>query len=72
VYRYEISQVKRNVERTDWSITEIPEGDQQVILQTSETPFAEGTKLQIVATPVLVQEAAPAEANPTPQPRKCS
>ena len=72
VYRYEISLVKRNVERTDWSITEIPEGDQQVILQTSETPFAEGTKLQIVATPVLVQEAAPAEANPTPQPRKCS
>jgi sortase (surface protein transpeptidase) len=72
VYRYEISLVKRNVERTDWSITEIPEGAQQLILQTSETPFAEGTKLQVVAKPVLVQDADPAEANPTPKPRKCS
>ena len=72
VYRYEISLVKRNVERTDWSITEIPGGEQQLVIQTSETPFAEGTKLQVVAKPVLVQDADSAEANPLPKPRKCS
>ena len=72
LYWYEISRVKRHVERTDWSITEIPPGEQQLVLQTSETPFAEGTKLQVVARPVLVQDADPAAANPPPKPRKCS
>jgi LPXTG-site transpeptidase (sortase) family protein len=72
VYWYEISEVKRDVKPTDWTITEIPEGEQQLILQTSETPFASGTKLQVAAKPVLVQDAEPEEANPTPKPRKCS
>jgi sortase (surface protein transpeptidase) len=76
MYRYEITRVRRQVDPGDWSITEIPEGEQQLILQTSETATladdGKQTKLQVVATPVLVQDAAPAEANPTPQPRKCS
>jgi hypothetical protein len=73
VYWYTISLVKRHVTRTDWTLADnVAPGQRQLILQTSETPYKDGTKLQVRADFVLVQDADPAEANPTPKPRACS
>jgi hypothetical protein len=73
MFWYSVSLVKRHATRTDWSLADdVAPGVRQLVLQTSETPYEDGTKLQVRADFVLVQDADPAEANPTPEPRTCS
>src|SRR3990172_9485947 len=70
VYLYEIYRVKRHA--TDFSLAEdVPEGEQGLILQTSEGPRGTIPKLQIAAKLLNVAQASLAEANPTPYPRDC-
>ncbi len=70
VYLYQIHRVKRHA--TDFSLAEdVPEGEQGLILQTSEGPKGTIPKLQIAATLLNVAQASLAEANPTPHPRDC-
>jgi sortase (surface protein transpeptidase) len=73
VYWYSMARVQRHVAYTDWTlVTESKPGTRQLVLQTSETPYATGTKLQILATFELVQPATYAESHPTPHPVVCS
>jgi sortase (surface protein transpeptidase) len=69
LHLYELTQVKRHA--TDLSITDIPAGDQQLVLQTSEGVSGTIPKLQVAAQPVSVLPASAADANPTPHPRVC-
>jgi hypothetical protein len=69
VHLYEITRVKRHA--TDLSLTTVPPGEHRLVLQTSEGPTGTVPKLQLAAEPVSVVQAAPAEANPRPQPRVC-
>src|SRR3990172_2463971 len=70
VYLYEIYRVKRHA--TDFSLAEdVPEGEQGLILQTSEGPRGTIPKLQIAAKLLNVAQASLAESNPTPYPRDC-
>jgi hypothetical protein len=69
LHLYEITRVKRHA--TDLSITRIPAGQQQLVLQTSEGWHGHVPKLQVVARPIAVVAAKPADANPVPHPRVC-
>ena len=64
---YEIDQVIRGVSGTSTASTARAFGatTDQLWLQTSEGPTKDSTKLQIVATPLGVLAADPAEAHPT-------
>jgi len=69
LHLYEITRVKRHA--TDLSITRIPAGQQQLVLQTSEGWHGHVPKLQVAARQIAVVAAKPAEANPVPHPRVC-
>jgi hypothetical protein len=69
LHLYEITRVKRHA--TDLSITRIPAGQQQLVLQTSEGWHGHVPKLQVVARQIAVVAAKPADANPVPHPRVC-
>jgi hypothetical protein len=69
LHLYEIVRVKRHA--TDLSITNIPAGTHQLVLQTSEGWHGHIPKLQIVARPLTVLPANYGDAHPTPHPRVC-
>ncbi|HUP83103.1 MAG TPA: hypothetical protein VM284_02820 [Candidatus Limnocylindria bacterium] len=69
LHLYEIRLVKRHA--TDLSITRIPAGVHQLVLQTSEGWHGHIPKLQIAARPLTVLSASYADAHPTPHPRVC-
>ncbi len=74
VYWYSIATVKRHVALGphQFDITKAAPGVQQLVLQTSETPYDTGPKLQVLATFELVQPATFAESHPTPHPQVCT
>ncbi len=74
VYWYSIAQVKRHVALGphQFDITKVAPGVQQLVLQTSETPYDTGPRLQILAKFELVQPATYAAAHPTPHPQVCA
>jgi hypothetical protein len=69
VHMYEITVVKRHA--TDLSITRVPPGVHQLVIQTSEGWSGHIQKLQVAARPLTVLPASPGEANPVPHPRVC-
>jgi len=69
LHLYEIFRVKRHA--TDLSLTVVPDGVHQLVLQTSEGVSGTVPKLQIAARPIAVVAVDPAEANPRPRPRVC-
>lgn len=69
LHLYEITRVKRHA--TDLSITRIPAGQHQLVLQTSEGWHGHIPKLQVVARQIAVVAAKSGEANPVPHPRVC-
>ena len=69
LHMYEITLVKRHA--TDLSITRVPPGVHQLVLQTSEGWSGHVQKLQIAARPLAVLPASAREANPVPHPRVC-
>jgi hypothetical protein len=69
LHLYEIKLVKRHA--TDLSITRLPPGVHQLVLQTSEGWHGHIPKLQIAAKPLTVVSASYAAAHPTPRPRVC-
>lgn len=68
-YTYEIVEVRRRQKTLAWAFDLPPNS---LVLQTSETPYRDGTKTMIVARqvgePVVVERA---EARPKPKPRAC-
>jgi hypothetical protein len=70
VWLYEIFQVKRHA--TDFSLAfEVPDGEQRLVLQTSEGPSGHVPKLQVAARLVNVTQVSSGVANPIPEPRAC-
>jgi hypothetical protein len=69
-YIYEIFQVKRH-SRNFALADQVPEGEQRLILQTSEGPKGTVPKLQVAANLVSVGTVPLEEANPKPKPRDC-
>ena len=69
LHLYEITVVKRHA--TDLSLTNVPPGVHQLVLQTSEGYSGHVPKLQLAAVPISVVPATHAEANPRPHPRVC-
>lgn len=69
VHIYEIFKVKRHA--TDLTITNIPAGTHQLVLQTSEGWHGHIPKLQIAARPLTVLPASYGDSHPTPHPRVC-
>lgn len=69
LHLYEIKLVKRHA--TDLSITRLPPGVHQLVLQTSEGWHGHIPKLQIAARPLTVLSASYKDAHPTPRPRVC-
>ena len=69
LHLYEIYLVKRHA--TDLSITNIPAGTHQLVLQTSEGWHGHIPKLQVAARPLTVLPANYADAHPTAHPRVC-
>lgn len=69
LHLYEIKLVKRHA--TDFSITNVPKGVHQLVLQTSEGYHGHVPKLQIAAKPLTVLPASYRDSHPTPQPRVC-
>jgi hypothetical protein len=69
LHLYEIKLVKRHA--TDLSITRIPAGTHQLVLQTSEGWHGHIPKLQVAARPLTVLPASYRDAHPTPHPRVC-
>jgi len=69
LHLYEIIRVKRHA--TDLSLTQVPPGVHQLVLQTSEGVSGTVPKLQVAARPIAVVPATAAEANPNPRPRVC-
>jgi len=70
VFLYEIFQVKRHA--TDFSLAlELPEGEQRLVLQTSEGPSGTIPKLQVAARLLNITQVSGAVANPPAQPRAC-
>lgn len=69
VYLYEIFEVKRHA--TDFSLAVPKPGEHRLILQTSEGPRGTVPKLQVAATLLDIEDADPAEARPSPEPRAC-
>ncbi|MGC8634675.1 MAG: sortase domain-bontaining protein [Candidatus Limnocylindrales bacterium] len=74
VYWYSIAVVKRHVALGphQFDITKAAPGVQQLVLQTSETPYDTGPKLQVLATFELLQPASYAESHPAPHPQVCT
>ena len=69
-YVYEITVVKRHA--VDFLLAEdVPPGVSQLVLQTSEGPAGTIPKLQILAEPIDVMTATPADAHPKAKPRAC-
>lgn len=68
-YRYEITRVRRFQKHLDWAFG-LPAGS--LVLQTSETPFANGTKVMLVARLLGLTVVPHAEAHPKARPRRCS
>lgn len=68
-YRYEITRVRRFQKHLDWAFR-LPA--ELLVLQTSETPFANGTKVMLVARLMGVTVVPHAEAHPKARPRRCS
>jgi hypothetical protein len=69
-YVYEITLVKRHA--IDFSLADdVPPGVSQLVLQTSEGPAGTVPKLQILAEPIDVLTATPADAHPRAHPRAC-
>jgi hypothetical protein len=69
LHLYEIKIVKRHA--TDLSITRIPAGTHQLVLQTSEGWHGHIPKLQIAARPLTVLSASYNDAHPPVRPRVC-
>ena len=69
LHLYEINLVKRHA--TDLSITSVPAGVHQLVLQTSEGGHGPIPKLQVAAKPLAVLPASYDDAHPTPHPRVC-
>jgi sortase family protein len=69
LHLYELTLVKRHA--TDLSLADAPPGEHQLVLQTSEGVSGTIPKLQVLARPLTVVPAGPAEANPRPRPRVC-
>jgi hypothetical protein len=69
LHLYEITVVKRHA--TDLSITRIPPGTHQLVLQTSEGWSGHPQKLQVAARPIAVVDAGYNASHPAPHPRVC-
>ncbi|MEP7360279.1 MAG: sortase [Chloroflexota bacterium] len=69
LHLYEIYKVKRHA--TDLTITQIPNGTHQLVLQTSEGWHGHIPKLQVAARPLTVLPASYADAHPATHPRVC-
>jgi hypothetical protein len=69
LHLYEIYKVKRHA--TDLTITQIPAGTHQLVLQTSEGWHGHIPKLQVAARPIAVLPASYADAHPPTHPRVC-
>ncbi len=69
LHLYEIYKVKRHA--TDLTITQIPAGTHQLVLQTSEGWHGHIPKLQVAARPLAVLPASYADAHPATYPRVC-
>jgi hypothetical protein len=69
LHLYEIELVKRHA--TDLSITRVPPGVHQLVLQTSEGWHGHIPKLQVAARPLTVLSASYQDAHPPAQPRVC-
>lgn len=69
LYLYRIDEVKRHA--LDFSITDVPPGERQVVLQTSEGPLGTFEKLQVAASLLSQVPAEHDEAHPRPRPRPC-
>jgi hypothetical protein len=69
LHLYEIYKVKRHA--TDLTITQIPGGTHQLVLQTSEGWHGHIPKLQVAARPLAVLPASYADAHPPTRPRVC-
>ncbi len=70
LYRYRIVQVRRFQASLDWAYGLPPNS---LVLQTSETPYRDGTKVMLVARQVGDPvRATLAESRPTPRPVACS
>jgi hypothetical protein len=69
LHLYEIKLVKRHA--TDLSITRVPAGVHQLVLQTSEGWHGHIPKLQVAARPLTILPVSYGEAHPTPHPRVC-
>jgi Sortase domain len=67
-YVYEIVRVRRHQHSLDWALELPPES---LVLQTSETPYATGTKVMLVARYQEVRPATHREAHPKAKPRRC-
>jgi hypothetical protein len=69
LYRYRIVQVRRFQTSLDWAYDLPPNS---LVLQTSETPYRDGTKVMLVARQVGDPvKATLAESRPTPRPVAC-
>jgi hypothetical protein len=68
-YTYEVVEVRRRQKSLAWAFDLPPDS---LVLQTSETPYRNGTKTMLVARqigePVVVGRS---EARPRPEPRRC-
>jgi hypothetical protein len=68
-YTYEVVEVRRRQKTLAWAFDLPPDS---LVLQTSETPYRNGTKTMLVARqvgePVVVDRS---EARPAPKPRRC-
>jgi hypothetical protein len=69
LHLYEIKLVKRHA--TDLSITRLPAGVHQLVLQTSEGWHGHIPKLQVAAKPLTVLAASYRDAHPPVRPRVC-
>ncbi len=68
LYLYEAVEVRRGVTTLDAALAE---QDEILYLQTSEGPRGTPGKTQVIARPLSVGPADPAEAHPTPKPVVC-
>ena len=67
---YEIARVKRHSTNLNIAFN-VPTGEHQLVLQTSEGPPGHRPVLQVAARPVSVSETTPRRAMPSARPRAC-
>lgn len=72
VFTYQISEVALHISDLSVAYNWDPAKGEAVMLQTSETDYASGTKMAAVATLVSLASANHADAHPTPHPYVCS